>query len=181
MKKLTGALVLSFSLLLTSACRSSGETRDTEDASTASASEQHPSPAGAVDTAKGALSGDTSGTPSSGAVQAPPGVNLDSMANNSGAGSGMATGASKDPAEGPPATSLSEAERAAQESCLDTWLKSQKLDRYGHPEGTMYAGGTPLFNEATGESTDRLVYVYKRQPEAKQACANAGKAPAKKK
>lgn len=64
--------------------------------------------------------------------------------------------------------------RESIEACVDRWLAEHKLDRYGHPEGTMYAGGTPLFNEATGESRDRLDYVYERQPEAKKACAAAG-------
>lgn len=62
--------------------------------------------------------------------------------------------------------------RAAVESCVDRWLQERKLDTYGHPEGTMYAGGTPLFNEATGESRDRLEYVFSRQPEARKACAD---------
>lgn len=56
-------------------------------------------------------------------------------------------------------------------ACVDRWLQEHKLDQYGHPEGTMYAGGTPLFNEATGESKDRLEYVFARQPEARKACA----------
>jgi hypothetical protein len=68
-----------------------------------------------------------------------------------------------------------EATRAAIESCVDGWLKNQKLDPYGNPEGTMYAGGTPLFNESTGEMTDRLRYVFERKPEARQACINAAK------
>ncbi|HYO52536.1 hypothetical protein [Archangium sp.] len=62
-------------------------------------------------------------------------------------------------------------DRAAVESCVDRWLQERKLDTYGHPEGTMYAGGSPLFNEATGESRDRLEYVFSRQPEARKACA----------
>ncbi|WP_309890731.1 hypothetical protein [Archangium sp.] len=61
----------------------------------------------------------------------------------------------------------------AMESCVDRWLEGKKLDRYGHPEGTMYAGGSPLFNEATGESKDRMEYVFARQPEARKACAAA--------
>lgn len=64
--------------------------------------------------------------------------------------------------------------QAAVEACVDRWLQEHKLDQYGHPEGTMYAGGTPLFNEATGETRDRLEYVFSRQPEAQKACANAG-------
>jgi hypothetical protein len=64
--------------------------------------------------------------------------------------------------------------KEAVEACVDRWLTAKKLDRYGHPEGTVYAGGTPLFNEATGESRDRMEYVFERQPEARQACASAG-------
>ncbi len=61
--------------------------------------------------------------------------------------------------------------QAGVEACVDRWLQEHKLDRYGNAEGTMYAGGTPLFNEATGESRDRLEYVFERQPEARKACA----------
>jgi len=64
-----------------------------------------------------------------------------------------------------------QAPNSAVESCVDRWLTEHKLDRYGNAEGTMYAGGTPLFNEATGESRDRLEYVFERQPEARKACA----------
>jgi hypothetical protein len=41
----------------------------------------------------------------------------------------------------------------------------------------MYAGGTPLFDERTGESRDRMAFVFEHQPEAKKACAtsDAGK------
>ena len=57
------------------------------------------------------------------------------------------------------------------EACVDRWLQEHKMDQFGHPEGTMYAGGSPLFNEATGESKDRLEYVFGRNPEARKACA----------
>ncbi len=64
--------------------------------------------------------------------------------------------------------------RAEVESCVDRWLQEHGLDRYGHPEGTLYTGGTPLFNEATGETYDRLEYVFSRQPEARKACVDQG-------
>jgi len=67
-----------------------------------------------------------------------------------------------------------DAKRQAVLTCVDGWLKNKKLDEFGHPEGTMYAGGSPLFNEATGESKDRLEYVFSRQPDARKACATAG-------
>jgi hypothetical protein len=161
MKKLTGALVLSFSLLLASACRSAGETKDPEDAST---------PAGAVDAAKDALNTGKAGTPTEAGKPAP-GVDVGGMKSDSGAGTATPSGTSG----GTAAVPLAEDARAAQESCLDRWLSMRKMDKYGHPEGTMYAGGSPLFNEQTGEMTDRLEYVYKRHSLAKDACANAGK------
>jgi len=72
-------------------------------------------------------------------------------------------------------TASAKAARAREEKCVDRWLAARKLDPYGLPEGTMYAGGTPLFDEATGRQTDRLDYVYRKHPEAKAACAPARK------
>lgn len=66
------------------------------------------------------------------------------------------------------------AETESELACVDHWLKDHKLDDYGNAEGTMYTGGTPLFDERTGESRDRLAFVYERQPEAKQACKAGG-------
>jgi hypothetical protein len=183
MKKLTGALVLSLSLLLTSACRSAGETRDPEDASTPSNTE---SPASAAEAAAavrrvGFHKDDAGSTPSAGQPAA--GVDLGGMKSDSGSGSGSGSGTEKPATGGSTTANLSEAERQAQESCLDKWLKGQKLDRYGNAEGTMYAGGTPLFDERTGESRDRLDFVYSNHPEAKKACATSSapkEAPPKK-
>lgn len=62
---------------------------------------------------------------------------------------------------------------SVEESCVDRWLMERKLDTYGFPEGTMYAGGSPLFNEATGGITPRLDYVYANWPDAKRACSAA--------
>jgi hypothetical protein len=73
-------------------------------------------------------------------------------------------------------TVSAKAARAREEKCVDRWLAERKLDPYGMPEGTMYAGGTPLFDEATGRRIDRLDYIYRKHPEAKAACAPARKA-----
>lgn len=62
------------------------------------------------------------------------------------------------------------ASREAEEACLDQWLAARGLDPYGSSEGTLYAGGTPLFDERTGERRDRLEYVYKRHPAARESC-----------
>ena len=67
-----------------------------------------------------------------------------------------------------------QAPQADETACVDAWLKGKKLDRYGSPEGTMYAGGTPLFDERTGERAERLPFVYKRHPAAKKACQADG-------
>jgi hypothetical protein len=40
----------------------------------------------------------------------------------------------------------------------------------------MYAGGSPIFNEMTGEARERLDYVYERQPEAQKTCTTAAQA-----
>ena len=61
-------------------------------------------------------------------------------------------------------------EASAAETCLDAWLHKRNLDPYGNPEGTMYAGGTPLFDERTGETKERLDYVFERHPDARDAC-----------
>ncbi|MFB1479080.1 hypothetical protein [Corallococcus sp. RDP092CA] len=65
-------------------------------------------------------------------------------------------------------------DRLTLEACVDGWLKSHNLDRFGNAKGTMYAGGTPLFDERTGQNTDRLDYILAHQPEAKKACVDEG-------
>jgi hypothetical protein len=62
------------------------------------------------------------------------------------------------------------ASREAEEACVDKWLAARGLDPYGNASGTMYTGGTPLFDERRGERVDRLAYVYKGQPMAREAC-----------
>jgi len=48
---------------------------------------------------------------------------------------------------------------------IDNWLKENNLNKYGDPEGTYYIGGTPLFNEKTGESMERFEYIFKKIPD----------------
>jgi hypothetical protein len=54
--------------------------------------------------------------------------------------------------------------------CVDKELQKRGLDKYGGDPGTMYPGGTPLFHEAGGKSTDRTQYVYSRHPDIATAC-----------
>ena len=51
-----------------------------------------------------------------------------------------------------------------QKEKIDKWLEGNNLNRYGDPVDTMYTGGTPLFNETTGESIDRYDYILKNHP-----------------
>lgn len=57
-------------------------------------------------------------------------------------------------------------------SCLDRELASRGLNAFGDPQGTMYAGGTPLFDERTGASISREQYVFSHHPELASACGS---------
>jgi len=48
---------------------------------------------------------------------------------------------------------------------IDKFLEENNLNRYGDLEGTMYIGGTPLFDENTGKSIDRLEYLIEKHPD----------------
>ena len=48
---------------------------------------------------------------------------------------------------------------------IDAWIKAKGLNTFGDPPGTMYTGGTPLFNEMTGERKDRYDYILGKHPE----------------
>lgn len=50
--------------------------------------------------------------------------------------------------------------------CIDAWIARNNLNQYGDPQGTMYAGGTPLFDESTGTRIDRYTYIKSRHPDA---------------
>src|SRR5438067_4351134 len=70
-------------------------------------------------------------------------------------------------APAPPAESPSDAQAV---SCIDHWLAQRDLNQFGDPVGTMYAGGTPLFDERTGRTTDRIQHLVRKHPELQQAC-----------
>jgi len=48
---------------------------------------------------------------------------------------------------------------------IDAWIRANNRNDYGDPKGTVYAGGTPLFNEMTGRTVDRYEYILQRNPE----------------
>ncbi len=170
MKNLRHALAFSAVLLLASGCPKKGmESPDRADASMSDASTGAPTgsttqgltDAGTVQaTATGAEDGGTTFEPTdSGSTPPTGGIKQPSPRPTADAGSTAGAGSAK-----------SASAAAAREACVDRWLASQKLDRYGSKQGTMYAGGTPLFDERTGETRDRLEYVFSRHPAAKQAC-----------
>lgn len=54
---------------------------------------------------------------------------------------------------------------SAEKKRIDVWISENNLNQYGDPKETVYAGGTPLFNEATGEQLDKYQYIIKKHPE----------------
>lgn len=48
---------------------------------------------------------------------------------------------------------------------IDEWIEENDLNEYGDPLNTLYTGGTPLFNEATGEVMDKYEYIIDKHPE----------------
>jgi len=60
-----------------------------------------------------------------------------------------------------PGDVISSAERAK----IEVWISGNGLNQFGDPIGTVYAGGTPLFDEKTGQSLDRLDYVLAHHPD----------------
>ena len=45
---------------------------------------------------------------------------------------------------------------------IEAWIIENDLNRYGDIKDTAYLGGTPLFDERTGKSTDRYEYILQR-------------------
>ncbi len=64
---------------------------------------------------------------------------------------------------------------------IKQWLKKNKFNRFGDPKGTHYTGGTPLFNETTGATTNRYEYIFAHHPDhpwLKTAAPMMGMVPA---
>ena len=51
---------------------------------------------------------------------------------------------------------------------IEAWLKRERRNEFGDPEDTMYAGGTPLFDERTGKYRDRFEYILSKHPELRK-------------
>lgn len=46
----------------------------------------------------------------------------------------------------------------------DKWLKEEELNQFGDALDTMYAGGSPIFDESTGKSINRYDYLTDKFP-----------------
>lgn len=51
-----------------------------------------------------------------------------------------------------------------EEDAFKAWADRNSKNRFGDPQDTMYLGGTPLFNEATGEVMSADVYILSKNP-----------------
>lgn len=51
---------------------------------------------------------------------------------------------------------------------IDQWVRQNGRNEFGDAKGTVYAGGTPLFNEMTGQRLDKYDYILKRHPELRK-------------
>ncbi len=48
---------------------------------------------------------------------------------------------------------------------IEKWITDKGLNQYGDPADTLYAGGSPLFDEATGKSLTRWEYIVGTHPD----------------
>ena len=48
---------------------------------------------------------------------------------------------------------------------IEKWIVDNKLNEYGDSADILYAGGTPLFDEETGERMDRYDYIRMNHPD----------------
>ena len=48
---------------------------------------------------------------------------------------------------------------------IDQWITDSNVNEYGDPKNTIYIGGTPLFNEATGKYRNLYDYILERHPD----------------
>jgi len=54
---------------------------------------------------------------------------------------------------------------AADKQAIDDWLAKKGLNRYGDAKNAVYTGGTPLYDEQTGQSMERYAYILNKFPD----------------
>ena len=52
-----------------------------------------------------------------------------------------------------------------QKKMLDDRIKQEGLNEFGDKKNTMYTGGTPLFDEMTGQMEDRHEHIKRKHPD----------------
>ena len=53
----------------------------------------------------------------------------------------------------------------AEEQEIQRWIEENDLNKYGDPKNMFYPGGTPLFDEGTGETIDLYEYILRNHPD----------------
>lgn len=53
----------------------------------------------------------------------------------------------------------------AEEAAIDRWINDESLNIYGDPAQTVYTGGTPLSDSATGRRIGRYDYIKQKHPD----------------
>jgi hypothetical protein len=48
---------------------------------------------------------------------------------------------------------------------IEEWITRNRLNQYGDPADTLYAGGSPLMDETTGKLMTRYEYLLKMHPD----------------
>ncbi len=56
------------------------------------------------------------------------------------------------------------------EACVRALVEARGLNAYGDRPDTLYLGGTPLFDESTGQTTPWIDYMRVHHPELVDAC-----------
>jgi hypothetical protein len=51
---------------------------------------------------------------------------------------------------------------------IDGWLQSEGRNGYGDPKDTVYAGGSPLFDERRADLKDRYEHILSRNPQLRR-------------
>ena len=52
-----------------------------------------------------------------------------------------------------------------EEVAIDRWINDESLNIYGDAPQTVYTGGTPLYNSATGQRQTRYEYIFEKHPD----------------
>ena len=76
-------------------------------------------------------------------------------------GAGLSCTQVLEEASEPTPSEISEVEKQK----IQEWIEENDRNRYGDPKNILYPGGTPLFNEGTGESIDLYEYILRNHPD----------------